>query len=309
MKLRITKLTQAVLTRQLPNVLGAAITYHHEHSDVLTACHIQVDGVYISFWAGEHALALRPLYVGSMIDRPDISSFGQREAASYSALAHVIGAQLADTGTSLFQSLLKLTQLVACHVDENDSADSDGYWSTYEKQCGLSMADCIAVDEADEAGATDSKLALNLLRDMFYEYLSFDFSSPSESGYWARVWGYDEWQKLQEVDYSWEFVKLDNNDIVPSAFLTKFVSNRPRQPHHVVPSDTVFEVIPELEEDELRLWLAEPRVFNNAPANIIAECESNTFRDSDIQLNVEYKDGGPDSITSRVTYSIEENIF
>ena len=311
MKLRITNLTKAVITRTMPNVLGAAITYHHEQGNVLTACHVQVDGVFLSFWSGEHALASRPLYVGSMIDRPNVSSFGQREAAAYSALAHVIGVQLVVVDTPLFHALLKLTQRVASHVTEVDSAEEEvaGYWRTYEKECGLAHNARIELDDADDSAVTDSTLALNTLRDMFYEYMAFDFTSPSESGYWARVWGYDEWQKLKEVDAAWEFVKLDNDDIVPSAFIAKVVSNRPRRPHCVISSDIAFDVIPEIEDDELRLWMAEPRVFNNVPDNIVADCERNTFNDSDIQLSVVYKDGGPDSNTSRVTYTFEEHIF
>ena len=311
MKLRITKLTQAVLTRLMPNVLGASVVYHMQSNDVTTACHVQVDGVFMSFWIGDDLRHVTPIYVGSMIDRPDVSSFGQREAAAYSALAHVIGAQLVVVDTPLFHALLKLTQRVASHGAESESAEEEvaGYWRTYEKECGLAHNARIELDDADDSAVTDSTLALNTLRDMFYEYMAFDFTSPSESGYWARVWGYDEWQKLKEVDSAWEFAKLDNDAIVPTAFITKFVSNRPRRPHCVVSSDTAFDVIPEIEEDELRLWLAEPRVFNNVPDSIVAECENNTFSDSDIQLSVDYKDGGPDSSTSRVTYTLEEQIF
>jgi hypothetical protein len=310
MKLRITQLTQAVLTRQLPDVLGAAVVYHLQSNDVTTACHVQVDGVFMSFWKGDVLLSSHAVYVGSMIDRPDVSSFGHREAAAYSALAHVIGAQLVVVDTPLFHALLKLTQRVAAYTG-TDTAEEEvaGYWRTYEKECGLTHNERIELDDADESSITDSTLALNTLRDMFYEYMAFDFTSPSESGYWARVWGYDEWQKLKEVDAVWEFAKLDNDAIVPTAFLTKFVANRPRRPHCVVSSDTVFDVIPEIEDDELRLWLAEPRVFNNVPDNIVADCENNTFDDSDIQLSVDYKDGGPDSSTSRVTYTLEEQIF
>lgn len=311
MKLRITKLTQAVLTRQLPNVLGASVVHNMQSNDVSTACHVQVDGVFMSFWIGADMRYMVPLYVGSMIDRPDVSSFGHREAAAYSALAHVVGAQLVAVDTPLFHALLKLTLAVARHVTEADDREEEaaGYWRTYEKECGLSHNERIALDDADDCMVTDSTLALNTLRDMFYEYMSFDFTSPSESGYWVRLWSYDGWQKLKEVDAAWEFVKLDNDDIVPTAFITKVVSNRPRRPHCVVSSDTAFDVIPEIEASELRLWLAEPRVFNNVPDNIAADCEGNTFGDSDIQLSVEYKDGGPDSSTSRVTYTLEEQIF
>lgn len=312
MKLRITKLTQSVLTRLMPNVLGASVVYHLQSNDVATACHVQVDGVFMSFWEGDTVLSFHQIYCGSMIDRPDVSSFGHREAAVYSALAHVIGAQLVAVDTPLFHALLKLAQRVAAYTGDDPVEPDDeraGYWRTYEKECGLSHNERIELDDADDSAITDSTLALNTLRDMFYEYMAFDFTSPSESGYWARVWGYDEWQKLKEVDSAWEFAKLDNDAIVPTAFLTKFVSNRPRRPHCVVSSDTAFDVIPEIEASELRLWLAEPRVFSNVPDNIAADCESNTFGDSDIQLSVEYKDGGPDSSTSRVTYTLEEQIF
>lgn len=310
MKLRITKLTQAVLTRLMPNVLGASVVYHMQSNDVTTACHVQVDGVFMSFWEGDTVLSSHPIYVGSMIDRPDVSSFGHREAAAYSALAHVIGAQLVVVDTPLFHAMLKLTQRVASYTgDDCAEEEAAGYWRTYEKECGLSHNERIALDDDDDSSVTDSTLALTTLRDVFYEYMAFDFTSPADSGYWARVWGYDEWQKLKEVDGGWEFAKLDNDAIVPTAFLTKFVSNRPRRPHCVVASDTAFDVIPEIEEDELRLWLAEPRVFNNVPDTIVAECENNAFDDSDIQLSVDYKDGGPDSSTSRVTYTLEEQIF
>lgn len=312
MKLRITQLTQAVLTRQLPHVLGAAVTYQLQTDDIATACHVQVDGVFISLWKGCEQVGVTQIYVGSMIDRPDVTSFGQREAAAYSALSHVIGAQLVMVDTPLFHALLKLTQRVASHVGADvvdSSGDAAGYWDTYETECGLSHSARIELDDADDNALTDSTLALNSLRDMFYEYIAFDFTSPPESGYWVQAWGYAEWQKLKEVDGGWEFAKLDNDDIVPTAFITKVVANRPRRPHCVVSSDAAFDVLPDIEVDELRLWLAEPRVFNNVPDNIVAECENNAFDDSDIQLSVDYKDGGPDSSTSRVTYTLEEQIF
>lgn len=312
MKLRITKLNQAVLTCQLPDVLGAATVYSFPSPEISTAIHVQSVGVYLSFWEGDVLSRATKIYDGDMIGNLDIKEFGQRQAAAYSALAHVIGAQHVAVGTSLFNALLKLTQLVAVHCAEESGDPSDevaGYWNTYEKECGLSYDERLALDDEDDSSQTDSTLALNALRDMFYEYLAFDFTSPSESGYWVLAWGSDGWQKLKEVDSAWEFAKFDDDSIVPTAFITKVVANRPRRPHCVVSSDTAFDVLPELEEDELRLWLAEPRVFNNVPDNIVADCESNTFSDSDIQLAVEYKDGGPDSSTSRVTYTFEEHIF
>lgn len=308
MKLRMTELNERVLRNQIPEIHGAAVTYQHEQSGVITACHISAYGVFLGFWQGTTMYGSIPLYTDSKAEIAPApgTPASQRVAAAYSALAHVIGAELIDVDTSLFHRMLKLTALIAAHKVEDDNQDSDGYWSEAETAAGLSDTDVIEVDDEDAFGNTDCHQAIRTLRDMFYEYMSFDFSAPPVAGYWVRVWGEAEWQQVEEVDEGWQFVKLADGKILPSGFIQRYVWNRPKRMNYIITNDEVFNVLPELAFEEVKAWLAEPRVFNNVPDEIVADCETIHLDGAGFELSVTYKDGGPDSSTSRLTYTLED---
>lgn len=249
-----------------------------------------------------------PLYETSEeeIAPAPVTPASQRVGAAYSALAHVIGAELIAVGTPLFDRMIKLTALIASHNIEDDSEDSDGYWSAAEAKAQLSETNIIELNDADDFGSTDCQQALRTMRDMFYEYMSFDFTAPPVTGYWVRVWGEAEWQQVEEVDEGWVFVKLADGRIIPAAFIQRYVWNRPLRMNYIVTNDQVFEILPELDFAEVKTWLAEPRAFHNVPDDIVAECESQHLEGAGTDLYVLYKDGGPDSSTSRVTYTLED---
>lgn len=308
MKLRMTKLNELVLRNKMTDMHGVAVTYQHEQSDVITACHIDAYGVYLSFWQGIKMYEAVQLYRSGeeeIAPAPGTPN-SQRVAAAYSALAHVIGSALIDVDTPLFHRMLTLTALIASHKIEDDNEDSDGYWSAAEAKALLSETNIIELNDADDLGSTDCQQALRTLRDMFYEFMSFDFTAPHITGYWVRVWGETEWQEVEEVDEGWVFAKLVDGRIIPAAFIQRYVWNRPHRMNYIVTNDQVFEVLPELDFAEVKTWLAEPRVFNNVPDDIVAECESQHLEGAGTDLEVLYKDGGPDSSTSRITYTLED---
>lgn len=278
MRFQIRPLSIYVLSGKMPDIFGIAIAHTQHESDVTYACHVQANGIYMSMWKDAKLLHAHQVYAHTFA-----TDGSHRSAAAYSALAHVVCRSMLNVDNSvLMPRVLSLIEKVRTRTTA-DNPDSDGYWVAYRNDVGLT--DDIIADMDADALNDDTAAVLDEMRDIFYENFSFDFTSPAISGYWGQHFN-GTWVCLDSVDASWSFVRIDDGAIIPAAFLQRYVKNSPNCPHVLIANDVAFEILPEIEWDELGDWLGSANCsFQNIPTRIAEACVD-SLEDGDLEIEV-----------------------
>ena len=224
--IRTTPVGKRVLTGAHPDLIGCACPYYFDDSNYLLL-EVTRTSMQFALYNGEQRLStMRPVAEFTALT----AASSQRTHAVYSALAYMVAHHTLQLDyDSVFHHLLSVCDKVAKHVGNDESDDS--YWKMYGVECGF-----------DDQDLMMSFTYVESLRDLFYEFMQFDFTSPEDIGHWARIYKREGWYKVTAACELRLCVDVDGVGTVPMVYIEKLVHNTRHSRHVVTEADAVDDL-------------------------------------------------------------------